>query len=215
MEEVGIGPLTTSAHPPSKLVKLSEPEQVGTSHHQGVDRRHVDPRLDDGGADEHVSLPIGEVEDDLLKGPFVHLPMRDGDSRLGDEGSDPPGRIVDVRHPVVHEEHLALTQELASDGLGDSPLVGLPDIGQDRSTVGGGRRDHRQIPDPRQCHLQGARDRAGGQGEHVDPCRHPLDRLFVRDPEALLFVDDQEAEILEVDVLGQESVRPDDHVDSA
>ena len=45
--------------------------------------------------------------------------------------------------------------------------------------------------------------------------RELLDALLVRDAEALLFVDDEEAEVLEVDVLREQAVRADDDVDLA
>ncbi len=44
---------------------------------------------------------------------------------------------------------------------------------------------------------------------------HLLQALLVGDAEALLLVDDHEAEVLELDVLLQEAVRADDDVDAA
>ena len=46
--------------------------------------------------------------------------------------------------------------------------------------------------------MQGARDGRGGHGEDVDGGAHLLEALFVADAEALLFVDDEEAEVLEL-----------------
>ena len=42
-----------------------------------------------------------------------------------------------------------------------------------------------------------------------------FDPLFVRDAEALLLVDDEQAEVAEVHVLGKQPMRADDHVDVA
>ena len=42
-----------------------------------------------------------------------------------------------------------------------------------------------------------------------------LDRLLVGDAEALLLVDDEQAEVLERDVLGEQAVGADDDVDLA
>ena len=47
------------------------------------------------------------------------------------------------------------------------------------------------------------------------PSADALHRLLVRHPEALLLVDDQQAELLELHVLGQQPVRADDDVDAA
>ena len=49
----------------------------------------------------------------------------------------------------------------------------------------------------------------------VDVGAQRLQPLLVLDAEALLLVDDDEAEVVEHDVLRQEPVRPDDDVDGA
>ena len=49
--------------------------------------------------------------------------------------------------------------------------------------------------------MQGARDGRGGHGEDVDVGAHLFEALFVADAEALLFVDDEEAEVLEFEVF--------------
>ena len=67
---------------------------------------------------------------------------------------------------------------------------------------------------PGERHLEGARDRAGGERQDVDALGHALDRLLVGDPEALLLVDDEEAELLERDVLRQQPVGADHDVDA-
>ena len=112
------------------------PEQVGPVDDQRVDRRHVDARLDDRRADEHVVLALPEVEHDLLERALVHLAVGDGDAGLGHQLAQVGGHVLDVLHPVVHEEDLALAQQLAADGLGDRPLVVLADVGEDRLALG-------------------------------------------------------------------------------
>ena len=104
-------------------------------------------------------------------------------------------------HPVVHEEHLALAQQLAPDGLGHRPLVVLADVGEDRLALGRRGVEQREVADAGEAHLERARDRRGGEREHVDVGLQLLDRLLVADAEALLLVDDQQAEVLELDVV--------------
>ena len=52
-------------------------------------------------------------------------------------------------------------------------------------------------------------------GQHVDLLAHLLQPLFVAHAEALLFVDDEQAEILELDVFGEEAMGADEDVDFA
>ena len=51
--------------------------------------------------------------------------------------------------------------------------------------------------------------------QHVDLLAHLLDALLVRHAEALLLVDDEQAEIAKLHVLRQQPVRADDDVDLA
>ena len=73
----------------------------------------------------------------------------------------------------------------------------------------------RQVANPDQRHLERARDRRGRQREHVDVGLDLLDLLFVLYAEALLLVDDQQPEILELDVVGEQAVGADHTVDVA
>ena len=54
------------------------------------------PGFHDRGRDQHVVLPLPEVDHDLLQLVLVHLPVRHGDTglrhQLGDLGGDPADR---------------------------------------------------------------------------------------------------------------------------
>ena len=212
VEEVGVGPHPGATDAPTQLVELPEAEAVGTVDHEGVHRGHVDARLDDGGADEDVVVPFPELHHDLLEAALVHLAVGDGDAGLGHELAEARRAVLDVLHAVVHEEHLALAQELATDGLGHGPLVVLPHVGEDRLAVRRRGVQQRQVADAGERHLEGPGDGRGRQREHVDVGLHLLDRLLGAHAEALLLVDDEQAQVLEGDVAGQEAVGPDDEV---
>ena len=63
--------------------------------------------------------------------------------------------------------------------------------------------------------MQGARDGRGGHGEHVDFLAHLLEAFLVAHAEALFFIDDEQAEVLELDVFGKQAVGADEDVDLA
>ena len=194
---------------------LTEAEQVGAFDDQRVHRRHVDARLDDRGAHQHVVLAVPEVLHDGFERAFVHLAVGDRDARLGHELAQASRGGVDRLHPVVHPEHLALTEEFAADRLDRDALVVLADVGEDRHAIGRRGLQQRQVADADERHLQRARDRRGGEREDVDVRLHLLHRLLVLHAEALLLVDDQQAEILELHVVREQPVRADDAVDLA
>ncbi len=121
----------------------------------------------------------------------------------------------DRADPVVDPEHLALTQQLAPDGFDGDTFVVLADVRQDRLTLGRWCLQQREVADTDEAHLERARDGCGGEREDVDVRLHLLHLLLVLHPETLLFVDDEQAEILEVDVGRQQAMRADDAVDLA
>ncbi len=126
MEQIGVGALAGTAHPPADLVQLSEAEEVRPVDDQRVDRGHVDAGLDDGRAHEDVIATLPEVEDDGFEAALVHLPVRDRDARLGHQVAQLPGDPVDVRHTVVHVERLPLAQELTTQRLADRGGILMP-----------------------------------------------------------------------------------------
>ncbi len=123
--------------------------------------------------------------------------------------------MVDRLHPVVDVEHLALAEHLPPDRRRHRLLVVGPDIGEDRVAIDRRGPDVADLADPGQRHLQGPRDRGGGEGEHVDRGAQPLDLVLGRHPEPLLLVDDEQSQVTEPDVAGQETVGGDDDVDRA
>ena len=86
------------------------------------------------------------------------------------------------------------------------------DEGQDRRTVPRRRLDQRQVAEAGEREVQRARDRRRGQREHVHREPERLEPLLVPHPEAMLLVHDQQAEVLEGHVLGQQPVGADHDV---
>ncbi len=87
---------------------------------------------------------------------------------------------------------------LAQQRLAHHDLVPLHYIGPHRQTIDRRGLDGREFAQARHRHLQRARDRGGGQGEHVHIGTQLLELFLVGHPEALFLVDDDETEILEL-----------------
>ena len=71
------------------------------------------------------------------------------------------------------------------------------------------------VADAGEGHLERPGDGRGGEGEDVDPDLEALEGVLGVDPEALLLVDHQEPQVVELHVFGQEPVGADDDVDGS
>ena len=215
IEQVGVGALARAPDAPADLVELAEAEPVGAVDDQRVGLRDVDARLDDRGRDEHVGVAAQEADHALLELLLVHLPVRDGEAQLRAQRAQPLRGLVDVLDAVVQEERLPAARVLALERVLDEVLVVLADVGLDRAAALGRRLDHGDVAQPGEAHLQRARDRRRAHRDHVDLELELAQQLLLLDAEALLLVDDDQAEVLRAHVAAEHAVGADQDVDLA
>ncbi len=215
MEEVGIGPLAGAPDASPQLVELGEPEQVGALDDERVHGGQVEPRFDDRGGDEHVVLPVPEVEHHLFQLAFAHPTVGDRNPRIGHQAPQPLDGEVDRLDPVVHVEDLALAQHLSSDRRRDRALVEGSHVRENRMPVLGRGADVADLTYAGQRHLQGPGYRRGRQRQDVDRCPQLFEAVLGGDTETLLLVDDEQSEVPEIDVLRQQAMGADDDVHRA
>ena len=91
----------------------------------------------------------------------------------------------------------------------------LHDEGLDRIAVGRRLLQGGHIPDAGEGHVQGTGDGGCGEGQHVHALTQLLQPLLVGDAEALLLVDDEQAQILVFHGLLQQLMGADDEVHRA
>ncbi len=211
-EQVGVGAAVGAAYAAAELVELGEAVAVGAVDDDGVGEGDVEAVLDDGGGDEDVVLVVHEGEHDAFELGLGELTVTDDDAGGGDELADEGGELVDVFDAVVDEVDLAAAFELHFDRGADELFVVLGDDGLDGHAVFGRGLDDGHVAEAEEGHVEGAGDGCGRHGEDVDGGAHLLEALLVADAEALFFVDDEEAEILELELLGEDGVGADEDV---
>ncbi len=119
--------------------------------------------------------------------------------------------VLDAR---AHIERLPAAIALAQQRLAHHQRIERRHEGAHRQAVDRRRRDDRKIAHTGQRQLQGARDRGRGQRQHMDLGAQLLQPLLVGDAEVLLLVDDDKAEILELDGLAEQRVGADHDIDA-
>ena len=197
-------------------MELGQAHLVRVLNDQGVHVGDVDARLDDGGAHQHVYLPVGHPGHHAAQLLLAHLAvahrhLRPVPQQLLNAGG---GALYGV-HPVVEVVHLAPTLQLPAHGVGQHRPVVLQHVGLHRLAVGGGLLDDGHVPDAGQGHVQGAGNGCGGQGEHVHLLGQLLEPFLVGDAEALLLVHHQKPQVLEAHVLLQQPVGADEQIHRA
>ncbi len=202
--QIGKGPRLRATDPAPDLVKLRQTEHVGPVHHQRIGRRDIDAAFHDGGRNQHIIFPVIEGAHHLLQLGRAHLAVADDELHLrhllAQETLD-IGQVLQARRNIIG---LTATVFLAQQCLAHQYRIPRCHIGS-----------HRHLADARQGHLQGARDRRRRQGQqvHIGPKRFQL--LLVLDPEVLLFINDDKAQILEPDLFCEDSMGANHNLDRA
>ncbi len=198
-----------------QLMQVGQAVALGVVHNHRVGVRHVQAGLDDGGRDQHVEPVVREVDHDLLERARRHLAVRRPNTNVRHERLDGGRHLVDGLDAVVQEEHLAAAVDLVQDGVADQVARVGVDLGHHRLAVQRRRLDERQVARAQQRELQRARDRRRRERQRVHVRAQLAQLLLGRDAEALFLVYDQQPEVLELDIFGQDTVRADHDVDLA
>src|SRR5690606_14839976 len=119
------------------------------------------------------------------------------------------GAFLDGLYVVVQVIHLTAAQQFAQQRFLDNGVLLLHDKGAHGQPTGGWRGNDRQVAHARHSHVQGARNRRGGQREDVDFTAERLQLFLLANAKAVFLVDDDQAEIGELDVILQQFVGAD------
>ena len=105
-QQVGIGAVVAPPHPAPQLVQLRQPEAVGPVNDDGIHIGHIQAGLNDGGADQHIRLPVGESHHHILQLRFGHLPVSHQKAGLGNQPGQFVRRFVNGADAVVQKKRL-------------------------------------------------------------------------------------------------------------
>ena len=160
---------------------------IGAVHDDGVGARDVESVLDDAGRDQHIELTVHKGQHHAFQLSLRHLPVAHGDARLRNQFAYLRRQLVDRLHAIVDEVGLPAALQIHLDSGTNELLVILRDDRLDRHAI----------------------FRRGLDDAHV---AHLLEPFLVADAEALLLVDDEQAEVLELQPLREQRVRSDQDV---
>ena len=135
--------------------------------------------------------------------------MADDDARALAEFANPRRHAFDRLNPVVQKINLPAACEFAIDGVADDALVVATDDSLDRLAIRRRGFDHGHVPRTHEREVERSRNRSRRKRKHIDEAEFFLKRILVLHAEALLLIDNDEAKILENDILRNDAVRSD------
>ncbi len=138
--------------------------------------------------------------------------MRLHEADFGHLLAEERGDIVEIGDARHHVEALPAAIALAQERFAQCDRIERRDKGAHGQPVHGRGGDHRHLAHASECQLQRARDRRRCQRQHMHILAKLLEPLLVAHAEMLLLVDDEQAQILELDGFGEQRVRADHDV---
>ena len=115
----------------------------------------------------------------------------------------------------MQEEHLATPVQFIIDDTLDFLLVEQNDFRLDGNAVGRRRLNDGKVTGAQQGELQGARNGRGSESKGIHRTLELTQFFFGRYAEFLLFIDNQQAQVLEFKAITQDFMRTYQDVDSA
>ena len=166
----------------------------------GIYIGNIKSRLNNRGGNQHVDLAGNEFIHDLFQLMLLHLSVGEGYVCLRHQFRYLRRNLRDIVDTIVDIVNLAAPSQLSADGRPNHLTVVLHHVGLNRQTVLGRLLQHAHIPDSNQAHMERPGNRRSCQRQHIDIFLQLLDFLLVSHAEALLLVDDQKSQILELHV---------------
>src|SRR6266478_6291954 len=214
-EEICVGALSGTTDAATQLVEFGEAEAVGAVDQNGVGAGNVQSVFDDGGGDEHVGFIADEFQHNAFEFFFGHLAVSNDNACFRHQFLHHGSERIDGFEAIVDEEDLAVAGEFGFDGGLDELFLEGSDDGLNSQTIARRRFDDGHVAKADERHVESARDGSRGESERVHILAHFLEAFFVGDAEALLFVNDEKAEVGEFDVFREQPMSTDNHIDLA
>jgi len=208
----------------AELVKLRQSKALGVVDENDGGVGDVDADFDDGGGDQHIRFAIPEAGHDGLLFFGGHLAMKRREAQPGERAFGEAVEFFKDRFRIIQavvdlredDVGLVMFADLFADkivrlsGLVSFEPFGLDGLPAGRELVDGA---HVKVREIRQS--ERARDGGGGHDEVMGGVAFGFENGALANAEAMLLVDDDQAEVGEFDVFLNQRLRADGEVDGA
>lgn len=222
-DEEAVGLRRAASDAAAQLVELGEAEMVRALHQHDRRVRNVHADFDHGGRDEHVVLLVAEVGHDAVFFVGLHASVQETEFEFGENflleffvflgGGFEIIHLLALFHERIDDEGLASVFDLRADeGEGALQFLRTEDVRFDGLTSRGHFVHDGEIEVAVEGEGERTRNRGGGHHQKVGRCAFVAERGALFDAEAMLFVNHDELQILELDGVFDQRVRADDNL---
>ena len=210
--EIGVRLPVRASHAAFKLVHLREAEALRIFDDERVGMGVVDAAFDNRGGNEHIDLARAEIFHHAFELFFAHLAVRHANARFSSGFLHATDGFFDCAHAIAHVIYLSTAMQFAANGIAYDIDIPFAYVHFDGAPVARRRKNEAHVAHARKAHLHGAWNGRCRKREHVDLFAQVLELFFVLHAESLLFVDDDEAQVVRVHVARKQSMRADEHL---
>lgn len=141
-----------------------------------------------------------EIVHDPFQLTFTHLPVAYSDSRFRYQFRQPLCGFLNIFDVIIQIVNLTAAQDFTQNRFPYYQAIILANKGFYRQTTGRGSGDNGEIAHTAHRHIQRPRDRRRRERQNIDIGAHRLNSLFVAHAETVLFIDNQQAEVVQLHI---------------
>ena len=214
-QQIGIGLVVGTAHSSAQLVELSQTQAIRTVNDDGVGSRHVNAGFNNRGTQQHVVALLVEALHDGFQFALRHLAVGHCNTGFRHQFFQTGTAVMNGFDFVVQEVDLATAFQFAQQRFTYGAAIFPTYKGFDCQTFLWRCGNHGKVPYAFQGHAQGTWNRGGGQGQDIDFGTQLLQGFFLAHTKAVFLVDDDQAQLFETHIRGQDLVRTNHNIHAA
>ena len=208
IHQIRIRNAIASAHASAQLIQLRKPHAVGILNDDGIRIGNIHPRFDNCCADQNINLAADEIAHNAFQLSLRHLPMRIGHICIRHKPLHPEGLLADGFYTIIEIINLSAAADFPVNSLTNKFGVIFHHIGLNGMPFLRRLLQKAHIANPRKAHVKRSGDRGCGKRQHIHVFSECLQLFLMRHAEALLLIHDNQPQILELDILGENPMCP-------
>ncbi len=212
IHQKGVGCSIWAPHPPSKLVKLGKSKLIRIMDNHGIHIRNIKSCFYNSRRHKHINLSVYKSIHNFFKLPFWHPAMCIWHGRLRGKLCHIICNFINIAYTVIYIIYLSASCKLPRYCLTDHLIIVLADVGLNWQSVYRRLLQDAHISYPYQTHMKCPWYRRCGQCQHIHILLELLNLLLVGDTKALLFIHNQESQILKLHILWEQPMCADHNI---